>query len=236
MNPSTILCGLFIACELIAFAGDARADQIDRAMCEPMTRIGQCKIGWEFSRSEGAHYWLQQFDPPQAVWRTIAKMPPGTPSVGSQSVAVEGGYLYRVWACDDADAIVNCSGSTVVWAPFIQSQSETHLIPSRVHLVGSEARFGKPTDGMIMKNADWLTQVIQYNVYQLENALAHAEMSNMPDMTPPSSSAVLPQNLLPADQVQSNIYAVYLARQGRRVSAPTPEQVPRGPHEHPDWH
>ena len=236
MDSFTIFFGRgVVGAAIVAAAFQAHADQVDSATCGAMTIADQCRISWSFSRTSDSYYSVQQFDPQSPGWRTLIRLPEGTPSKGTHDKPVEAGYLYRVLACDDAEAKKNCSGSTMVWAPFIQPEERVDLIPSRVELIGSEARFGKPVNGAIAKDADWLTQVTQYNVYLMENAIARASITDLPDMTPVADITRMeaPQ---PIDQVQSNVYSVYLAEQGRsKESAPEPK-VQRGPHEHPERH
>lgn len=231
MNARLCLAfGLFIAGSSTVCA---QGQQSATATCGSQTTNDQCRVTWNFVRPSSAFYWVQQLDPLSGAWRSLDHNPDGTTAQGSRDAAVEASYLYRVLACDDANATINCEGSTMVWAPFIQAPEQAHLIPSRVPSTGP----GGGYVGGINNNADWLTRVVQYNVYQFVNAIARANVAELPDMTPaPDIRVVPPANVKPIDQVQFNVYAVYLAQQGTPVDMPTPEPRPRGPHEHPERH
>ena len=60
----------------------------------------------------------------------------------------------------------------MVWAPFVQPESQDYLIPSRVPMAKWAAASGMPMYATVNKKNGWLTQVIQYNVYQMTNAIA----------------------------------------------------------------
>lgn len=224
-----------IGAVIIAVAFQARADRLDTASCGAMTSADQCRISWSFSRISDSYYAVQQFDPVEASWRTLAELPLGTPTQGTYDKPVEAGYLYRVFACDDAEATRNCSGSTMVWAPLIQPEDQIHLIPSRVPLTSSEVAFGKPVYAMVSKKSGWLGQVIQYNVYLMANAIARANIADLPDMTSVKDLRIEPP-VDPIEQVQFNVYWAYSAEQGAPIDSPLPEQEPRPPHEHPERH
>src|SRR5688572_2348319 len=161
MNTVTFSIGAAI----VALAFQVRAEPVDSASCGAMTIADQCRISWSFSRSPAAYYSVQQFDPASAEWRTLVTLPAGTPSRGTHDTPVEAGYLYRVWACDDMEGKTNCSGSTMVWAPFIQPEEQLHLIPSRVQLVGTQDWSGKPLYAAVDKTNGWVGALSQYNVY-----------------------------------------------------------------------
>ena len=124
----------------------------------------------------------------------------------------------------------------MVWAPFIQPPEQVALIPSRVPATHPARSFAGYV-GSISKNADWLTQVTQYNVCQMVNAIAYANIAELPDMTPaPDIRVMPPAEVTPVDQIQFNVWAVYMAEQGRPLDMPTPAPSPRPPHEHPERH
>ena len=185
------------------------------ATCASQTFRDQCRITWTFARPPGGFYWVQQLNPMSGAWRSLSHDADGTTAQGSRDPAVEASYLYRVLACDDAMATINCAGSTMIWAPFIQPPEQVHLIPSRVPATHPARSFGGYV-GAISKNADWLTQVTQYNVCQLVNAIAYANIAELPDMTPaPDIRVMPPADIKPIDQIQFNVWAVYMAEQGR---------------------
>lgn len=224
-----------IGTAIIGCAFQTHADSTDAASCAAMKITDQCRISWSFSRPSISYYFVQQFDQLAAEWRTLANVPAGTLSQGTLDKPVEAGYLYRVLACDDAKAKAKCSGSTMVWAPFIQPEDQVHLIPSQVPLTGSEAHFGKPAYGLISKKGGWLSQVIAYNVIQMENAIAHAKTTDLPDMTPVKDIRFDPPDD-PIEQVQFNVYWFYSAERGAPINQPEPAQFQRPPHEHPERH
>lgn len=228
-------CAFFFSSAVIAVAFQSRADEVDSASCGGMTIADQCRIGWRFSRPANSYYFVQQFDPLAAEWRTLAELPAGTLSQGALAEPVEAGYLYRVFACDDAKAKTNCSGSTMVWAPFIQPENEVHLIPGQIPLTGSETRFGEPVYGLVRKSPGWLSQVSVYNVIQMANSIARAKIDELPDMTPVKDIRVDPPDD-PIEQVQFNVYWFYSAERGAPIDQPEPPQIERPPHDHPRSH
>jgi hypothetical protein len=203
---------------IIAYAGYSHADSVDTASCGAMKMLDQCRITWNFSSRSDSFYSVQQFNPQGANWRTIATLPLSASNRGVLETPVEGGYLYRVQACDDEAAAVNCSGSTVVWAPFVQPESQVHLIPSRVSLTKWETITGKPMYAAVDKNIGWLEQVIQYNVYQMLNAIARTNVADLPVMTPVKDIEVeLPSD--PIEQVHYNVYVVYMAERDKAIGS-----------------
>jgi len=226
---------LSIVLTIIAVASQSRADTVDSATCGAMKILDQCRITWSFSRRADSYYSVQQFDPLDVDWRTVAALPLSTSNQGTLETPVEAGYLYRVLACDDGDATTNCSGSTMVWAPFAQPESQVHLIPSRVPMAKWEAASGMPLYATVDKKNGWLGQVIQYNVYQVLNAIARAKVTDLPDMTPVKDLRFeTPSD--PIEQVQFNVYWAYSAERGQPIDTPTPEPETRPPHVHPERH
>jgi len=232
MNNRALAIGLVVA----AIAIECRAADIaDSASCEEMTSADQCRIGWNFSRRVDSYYLVQQFDPIGANWRTVATLPKGTPNRGRYETPVEAAYLYRVLACDDVQERKDCSGSTMVWAPFVQPEESVHLIPSRVPLVKKDIADGTPLNAVVNKEGEWLTQVIQYNVYLMVNAIARANIADLPEMTPVKDiRETTPDD--PIEQVQFNVYWAYSAERGAPIDTPEPEPEVRPPHEHPRSH
>jgi hypothetical protein len=122
----------------------------------------------------------------------------------------------------------------MVWAPFIQPPDRTDLIPSLVPATKPDRSF-KGYVGAVSKGADWITQVTQYNSLQLVNAIAYANIAELPDMTQPADiRAMAPGDVTPVDTVQFNVWATYIAEQGKPLDVPTPPIAPRPPHEHPE--
>jgi hypothetical protein len=231
MNRFTLTVVLIV----IAVASQGRADTADLATCGTMKILDQCHITWNFSSRADSYYSVQQFDPLTVSWRTIAALPQSVSSQGTLMTPVEAGYLYRVLACDDSDATTNCSGSTMVWAPLVQPESQIHLIPSRVPMAKWEAAAGMPLYATVDKKNGWLGQVIQYNVYQMLNAIARANVAEMPDMTPVKDMRLEPPSDA-VDQVQFNVYWAYSAERGAPIDSPLQPPEKRPPHEHPERH
>lgn len=123
----------------------------------------------------------------------------------------------------------------MVWAPFVQPEDQFHLIPSRVPLASREIASGMPMYASVNKKNGWLGQVIQYNVYQMLNAIAHAKITDLPDMTSVKDIRFEPPND-PIEQVQFNVYWAYSAERGEPIDSPMPEPESRPPHEHPERH
>lgn len=207
---------LFTVFVIFVLASQSRADTVDTATCGTMKILDQCRIAWSFSSRAESYFSVQQFNPLDANWRTIAALPLSTSNQGTLETPVEGGYLYRVLACDDDAATTNCSGSTMVWVPFVQPESQVHLIPSRVPMAKWEAESGMPLYATVDKQNGWLGQVIQYNVYQMMNAIARANIADLPDMTPVKDMR-LEEPSDPIEQVQFNVYSVYLAERGEPI-------------------
>ena len=224
-----------IAAAMVAVALENGAEPLDASSCGAMTIADQCRISWSFSRTSDSYYSVQRFDPVTAEWRTLTSLPPGTPSQGTRDSPVEAGYLYRVLACDDAEGKTNCSGSTMVWAPLIQPEEQAHLIPGLVLLDGTRDHSGKPLYAKVDKDDGWVGALIQYNVYLMVNAIARANTGDLPDMTPVNDIRFDPPDD-PIEVVQFNVYWAYSGDQGKPLDSPMPEQVPRPPHEHPEWH
>jgi hypothetical protein len=231
MNRFTLLLGVVIF--VVATIGHAQSR--DAATCDSMKILDQCRIRWSFSRTSDSYISVQQFDPMNAAWRTIAALAPSAGGTGILDKPVEGGYLYRVLACDDAEAKINCLGTTMIWAPFVQPESQVHLIPSRVPLAAWEIGSGTPMYATVDKRNGWLGQVIQYNVYQMANAIARARISDLPDMTPVKDIRLEPPSD-PIEQVQFNVYWAYSAERGAPIDSPILEPETRPPHSHPERH
>jgi hypothetical protein len=228
-------CALLVGTVIFAFSPESHTDSVGSASCGAMTISDQCRISWSLSRTSDSFLSVQQFDPMQATWRTVASLPPSAGSAGTKESPVEGGYLYRALVCDDAEREVNCRGTTMVWAPYVQAEDQVHLIPSRVPLASWELASGRPMYAAISKNSGWLTQVIQYNVYQMANAIARANIADLPDMTPVKDIRKEMRST-PIDQVQFNVFWAYSAEQGKPIDSPAlpPETLPV--HEHPERH
>lgn len=226
---------LFIGISYLSLVTSINAESVDSATCGEMTIADQCHIHWTFSGNFGQYFHVQQFDPLKADWAVIASLPPGTSNPGTLHTPVEGGYLYRVLACDDSEAFMNCSATTMVWAPFVQPESQIHLIPSRVPMVKWEAQSGMPMYAAIDKRSGWLTQVIQYNVYEMTNAIARVDLTNLPEMTAVKDIRTeAPSD--PIEQVQFNVYWAYSAERGNPIESPAPPAEVRPPHKHPERH
>lgn len=223
---------------LTMLASGVIAEDRDSASCGAMTVRDKCRITWSISRAGSLYYFVQQFDSLSADWESVVSLPAGTSSSGSLASPVEAGNLYRVLACDDVHGTQNCSGTTVVWAPFVQPEDQVDLIPSRVPLIGSEAAVGEPTYGLISKKGSWLSQVTQYNIIQMTNTIARAKVSELPEMTPVKDIRVeMPSD--PIEQVQFNVYRFYSAQLGLPIDQPAPEPDPTWvapPHVHPERH
>lgn len=236
MNVKSCLAiGLVLASALTI---SAQAVEPGEATCGSQTISDQCRITWTFARPSGARYWVQQLDPWSGAWRNLndhytdgTTVPDGTTAQGSRDAVVEPGYLYRVLACDDARASINCAGSKLVWAPFIQPAEQVHLIPRLVPVQGPDGRFDYCG---VLKNIGWAMQVTQYNICLMVTAVTRAKVE-LPDMTPPPDIRVMP-SADPIGQLQFNVWAAYLGERGTPLVEPELEPIPRPPHEHPERH
>jgi hypothetical protein len=224
-----------------ASAVPAHSEDAGTATCGSQTFRDQCQVTWSFSRPSSAFYWVQRLNPMSGAWESLGHDADhdadGTKAQGSRKEAVEPGYLYRVLRCDDARATINCAGSTMVWAPFIQPPEQVDLIPSVVPDLRPEVKQFKGCG--VLKNAPWLVQVTQYNVCQLVNAISYANLAELPDMTPPANILDMPpEQVTEIDTVQFNVWDTFMAERGTPIEGESPSSVPveRPPHEHSERH
>lgn len=216
------------------FTANGQSNQAATVTCGQQTYRDQCHVTWDFPVSSNAFYWVQQLDPMSGKWQGLGHVADGTAAQASRSAPVEPGYLYRVLSCSDKEAKTNCIGSTMVWAPFIEPPERVDLIPSQVPAIHPGRSF-KGYVGAVSKEANWLAQVSQYNVYQLINAISYTNIAELPDMTIPADiRAMQAQDVTPIDTVQFNVWATFLEEQGRPLNFPTVAPFPRPPHEHPE--
>ena len=210
------------------------ATAVATATCGAQTIGDQCRVTWTFDRPPGGFYWVQQLNPMTGMWQSVAHEPDGTAARGSRDAPVEAGNLYRVLACEDAKAATGCQGSTMVWAPFIQPPGQEYLIPSLVPAIHPDRSWGGYA-GSISKDAGWLSQVIQYNVIQMTNAISYAKIAELPDMTPVRDiRSMSASESTPIDEIQFNVWAFFQGERGTPLEMPTPPPRQRAPHEHPE--
>jgi hypothetical protein len=174
------------------------------ADCDRSGHGRACMLGWNFSEDPHPHYRVQRLTTRPQQWVNTEVMS-GDPYATGDSV--EGGYLYRVAACDDRASTKNCSYSTVQWAIERPTQEE---IPDYL-LDGDGVKME------ISKSDDLLSQTDQYNVYRLIQLLDDVDdVHSLPPMTEPRVSNVdtptLDDSVTDDDMIFASIYHNYEMR------------------------
>lgn len=196
---------------LIAFTLSARADDIAGvAFCAAETAATQaCRVAWRWTGSPPQHHTVQRFEPAARSW-VIVEESAGS-QTGQSAEPVEAGHLYRVRACADVQLDQSCMESTAIWAPVQPRSAED--IPEVV-----VTQRGRTLS--VARGAPFETQVIQYNVYQLEVEIEGVDAADLPPMTAPGrrwGAKGFRQN----DNLTNNIYEVYSAARKGRSTSPT---------------
>jgi len=163
-----------------------------------------CKLGWNFSGDPRQHYRVQRLTTKPQEWVDTEILNANPYATG---IPVDGGYLYRVAACDDKAAIKNCVYSTVQWAiarPTPEEMPDYLLDGNGVKMV-------------ISKTDDLLSQTDQYNVYRLTQLLDDiADVRLLSPMTKPRVSDVdmptLDDSVTDDDMIFASIYHNYEIR------------------------
>jgi hypothetical protein len=191
-----------IVCALLA--GPAMADPPEasgQAACDRGAGDGACHIAWNLSATPRAYYRVQQYDAERADWRSLGET--STQAWATSRSTVDGGYLYRVQACNDLEATEDCIGTTLTWAP---------LHPRSVDEIPAEMVDAHGVAMSVSKNADLAVQTAQYNVYRLVELVQRIDLARMPAMTPPVERRPDPNmdsGLTPDDLIHIGVYDNY---------------------------
>lgn len=224
-DTRSFVTSLLVLVLVTALVDPAHGQVSGAATCDSAAPGDSCKLSWNLSQTPRAFYWAQQLDPDSGAWRNLEERPTDTASRSARSEPVEGGYLYRVLACNDSARTTDCVGSTLIWAPVIpRGEKAAESIPERVE-------FSRP-DGTLMrfrvdKNQSLLHQVVQFNVYQLARTLSRARIDELPEMTAPPAMSPNSGEYTDIDVVHANVYAAYTAERGSPITPPPSSEPPK---------
>lgn len=201
---------LFLGFFLIGFSSFVGAQtslQVGGAACDSNNESRSCKISWNLLETPRTYYRVQQWSKDYNIWRNVDNFVANT-ALGTQPTSVDGGELYRVFACNDLDATRDCIGTTAFWAPSIpKTADESAKIPERMTYIDKD---GAHNTMLISKNGDFKSQVIQYNVYLVIQAFANADFRELPLMTEPPIISMENRDILTLeDVIHINVYPNY---------------------------
>ena len=151
----------------------AEVETSGAASCRRPSPGESCLTAWDFAAAPRAFFWVEKFVHAGNTdeWQSVAG--PFSSEKGVSSSSVEGGYLYRVVGCNDKTKAIECTGSTVFWAPLRPKDVES--IPDRIDT----------PEGYYLrhKRSSELEQVIDYNRAILRKLVLEIDMMSMPPMT-----------------------------------------------------
>jgi hypothetical protein len=209
---------LFVGCGLSLMDG-AWGQAPGSAECDANLATEPCRIAWNLEGTPRAYHWLQKLDADSGTWRNVDTGVTDNASRSIRPAPVAAGHLYRVQACNDAKQEAECVASTVVWAPL--SIAEAKDVPEWVNVTEPN---GKQHVFHVSKGNNRLVQAVQYNVYLMMKSIVNTRAADLPEMTKPRDveAALRDGTLTDIDQIQHNVYAMYIGQRG--IEPKTEEQ------------
>jgi len=166
---------MMILCLLVGNIAVAQPPESSgQATCNQIDKEGRYHVAWNLSASPRTYYWVQRLIVDGQAWRSLWK--PVTTPYATSETAVDGGSLYRAYACNDIAGTQDCISTTVCWVP---------VRPRNVDDIPASMPDGHGQTMTVAKNADLETQTQQYNVYRLVQIAGSIDLHTMPPMTPP---------------------------------------------------
>jgi hypothetical protein len=199
MKPASMILSLLVANMALAQPPESSG----QASCSQIDKEGRYHVAWNLSSSPRTYYWVQRFVPDAQTWRSLWK--PVTASYASSETAVDGGSLYRVYACNDSAGTQDCTSTTVCWVP---------VRPRSIDDIPATMPDGHGQTMTVAKNTDLETQTQQYNVYRVVQIAGNIDLSLMPPMTPPRERDPDPSTdsgLTPDELIHLGVYENYEA-------------------------
>ena len=91
---------MMILCLLVANMAVAQPPESSgQATCNQIDKEGRYHVAWNLSASPRTYYWVQRLIVDGQAWRSLWK--PVTAPYATSETAVDGGSLYRAYACND---------------------------------------------------------------------------------------------------------------------------------------
>ena len=182
----------------------------DRISCVQSDAAEGCRISWNIGNMAASEkYRLERYDHNLGKWNAEQRV--GS-AEGVSEFVVSQANLYRVSNCGGSDkrGTRDCSVSSIYWSPFLSTTTDE--IPSTVTRHGSGDKMG------VSKGQSLRTQLIQYNVYLLAQALEGKNLEDFPAMTPPAD---YPRTLV--DWIHLNVHALYEGERNYDLGIPEAE-------------
>lgn len=182
----TCLSVLMMSTSIPLAANSAGADQPEttcyRGEKGRNDALTPCRIAWNFPNDTSrAAYWVQRLDiaEDRLKWVTVD----GAYSTYSARLpnTAEGGFLYRVVACDESAKAPSgsCTSSTAIWAPIVTS-SYTE-IPQFLELADGSSVAALAAHRPDEEPLDMLN--VEYNLALLYRLVSYANLEELPALT-----------------------------------------------------
>lgn len=177
---------LMVSTSILLAANSAKADQSEttcyRGEKGREDTLSPCRLGWNFSAdTSGTTYWVQRLEIAEDGLEWITVDGPYSANPARLQTTAEGGFLYRVVACDDAarEPSTSCASSTAIWAPTIVSTYTE--IPQFLELkdgsnVAALAAHNPEEEPLDMLN-------IEYNLALVYRLVSYGKVDELPTLT-----------------------------------------------------